>query len=64
MFITTSAFTQHAKDYASGIPTRIIMFDGNRLVPLLFKYRVSVQIERSYDVVDIDKDFFELTNKQ
>lgn len=60
----TNAFNQHAKDYASGIPTRTIMIDGNRLVSLLSKYRVGVQVERSYDVVDIDKDFFELANKQ
>jgi Restriction endonuclease len=24
----------------------------------MIKYRVGVQIERSYDVVDIDEDFF------
>lgn len=64
VFITTSAFTQHAKDYASGIPTRTILIDGNRLVSLMIKYRVGVQIERRYDVVDIDEDFFELANRQ
>ncbi|ASN37931.1 restriction endonuclease [Arthrobacter sp. 7749] len=59
VFITTSAFTQNAKNYASSIPTRTILIDGKRLVSLMIKYRVGVQIERSYDVVDIDEDFFE-----
>lgn len=59
VFITTSAFTQNARDYASGIQTRVILIDGKRLVSLMIKYRVGVQVKQSYDVVDIDEDFFE-----
>lgn len=59
IFITTSTFTQHAKDYAARIPTRPILIDGKRLVSLMIKYRVGVQVKQSYDVVDIDEDFFE-----
>lgn len=59
IFITTSTFTQHAKDYAARIPTRPILIDGKRLVTLMIKYRVGIQIRQSYDVVDIDEDFFE-----
>lgn len=59
VFITTSTFTQNARDYASGIQTRVILIDGKRLVSLMIKYRVGVQVKQSYDVVDIDEDFFE-----
>ncbi|MFI7744176.1 restriction endonuclease [Kocuria rhizosphaericola] len=59
MFITTSAFTQNARDYAQNIQTRVILIDGKRLVSLMIKYRVGVQVRQSYDVVDIDEDFFE-----
>ena len=59
IFITTSTFTQHAKDYASRIPTRPILIDGKRLVTLMIKYRVGVQVRQSYHVVDVDEDFFE-----
>ncbi|MHA7242775.1 restriction endonuclease [Paeniglutamicibacter antarcticus] len=59
VFITTSTFTQNARDYAANIPTRTILIDGKRLVSLMIKYRVGVQVEQSYDVVDIDEDFFE-----
>ena len=59
IFITTSTFTEHAKDYAARIPTRPILIDGKRLVTLMIKYRVGIQIRQTYDVVDIDEDFFE-----
>ena len=59
IFITTSTFTQHAKDYAARIPTRPILIDGKRLVTLMIKYRVGVQVRQTYEVVDIDEDFFE-----
>ena len=59
VFITTSRFTQGAKDYAANIPTRTILIDGTRLVNLMIKYRVGVQVKQSYDVVELDEDFFE-----
>ncbi|XKH57334.1 restriction endonuclease [Citricoccus nitrophenolicus] len=59
VFITTSTFTQYARDYAKGIQTRVILIDGKRLVSLMIKYRVGVHVKQSYDVVDIDEDFFE-----
>lgn len=59
VFITTSTFTQNARDYAKGIQTKVILIDGKRLVSLMIKYRVGVQVRQSYDVVDIDEDFFE-----
>lgn len=59
VFITTSTFTQHARDYASAIQNRIVLIDGKRLVSLMIKYRVGVQVKQTYDVFDIDEDFFE-----
>ncbi|WP_062381218.1 restriction endonuclease [Demequina pelophila] len=59
VFITSSDFTQHARDYARQIPTRIILINGDRLAELMIKYRVGVQVEKRYDVVKVDEDFFE-----
>ncbi|WP_026820607.1 restriction endonuclease [Arthrobacter castelli] len=59
VFITSSAFTASAESYAQSIPTRVILIDGVRLVSLMIKYRVGVQARQSYDVVEIDEDFFE-----
>lgn len=59
VFITTSAFSSGAKQYADGVPSRIILIDAARLVTLMIKYRVGVQVKQSYDVVELDEDFFE-----
>lgn len=59
VFITSSAFTKNALDFAQRIQTRIILIDGTRLADLMIKYRVGVQIKQTYDVVEIDEDFFE-----
>lgn len=59
VFITTSAFTSGARQYAENVPSRIILIDSVRLVTLMIKYRVGVQVKQSYDVVEVDEDFFE-----
>lgn len=59
VFITSSTFTRGAIDYAQMVPTRVILIDGARLAALMIKYRVGVQVQRTYHVVEIDEDFFE-----
>lgn len=59
VFITSSSFTSGAQDYAKAIPTRIILIDGERLADLMIKYRVGIQVKQTYDVVEVDEDFFE-----
>lgn len=59
VFITTSAFTVHATGYANSVQSRVILIDGERLAALMIKYRVGVQVKESYDVVEVDEDFFE-----
>jgi restriction system protein len=59
VFITTSAFTSGACDYVKAVPSRVILIDGARLVGLMIKYRVGVQVKQSYDIVELDEDFFE-----
>ncbi|WP_285042850.1 restriction endonuclease [Plantibacter sp. LMC-P-059a] len=59
VFLTTSAFTPSATTYADAVPSRIILIDGERLVDLMIKYRVGVQVKHVYHTVEIDADFFE-----
>lgn len=59
VFITTSTFTAHAIGYANNVASRVILIDGTRLADLMIKYRVGVQVKESYDVVELDEDFFE-----
>lgn len=58
VFITTSAFSTGAREYANNVPTRIILIDGKRLTSLMIRYGVGVQVRETYKVVEIDEDFF------
>ncbi|WP_309248113.1 restriction endonuclease [Rothia santali] len=58
VFFTTSRFSDGARVYAENVPTRIILIDGKRLADLMIRYGVGVQIKETYEVVEIDEDFF------
>lgn len=58
VFITTSTFSNGAREYANNVPTRIILIDGKRLTSLMIRYGVGVQVRETYEVVEIDEDFF------
>ena len=60
VFITTSSFSNEAKEYAiKNISQRIILIDGQELGKLMVRYGIGVQPKNSYQVVDIDEDFFD-----
>lgn len=59
VFLTTSAFTSGAIDYAQKVPSRIILIDGARLVELMIAYRVGVQEKQQFSAVEVDEDYFE-----
>ena len=59
VFITSGRFSQGARDYASNLPTRIILIDGRRLAGLMIRFGVGVQVKQTVQVVEIDEDFFE-----
>lgn len=59
VFITTSSFTQSAKDTAASPSHSIALIDGAKLASLMIKYRVGVQIKQIYEVFELDEDFFD-----
>lgn len=36
-----------------------MLIDGARLVNLMIKYRVGIQVKLTYDVIEVDEEFFE-----
>lgn len=58
VFLTTSVFTQQARDYAKSAPTRVVLIEGHRLVRLMLQYEVGVQVKNTYTVYSIDEDYF------
>jgi len=58
VFITTSRFSDGAQTYAATVPTRLILIDGGRLTALMIRYGVGVQVRQTYNVIEVDEDFF------
>ena len=59
VFITTSAFTQDAKDSAKNSDVNIILIDGEVLTKLLYNNNLGVITSKTYEIKKIDQDFFD-----
>lgn len=59
VFVTTSTFDDSAIKRVREISQSIILINGNKLVDLMHQYRVGVQVRNTYEVKEIDEDFFE-----
>jgi len=59
IFVTTSKFDEKAQKKAREAHHKIILVDGIKLVELMHRYSVGVQVKSSYEVKVIDNDFFE-----
>lgn len=59
LFITTSHFSDEAREYINRVDTRIVLIDGPRLSELMYDYDLGVTLEHKYDVKKLDSDFFE-----
>jgi restriction system protein len=61
VFLTTSRFSQQARDYAQAIPNmKIILIDGQQLAQLMIEHDVGVSVEKHYIVKKVDSDYFDL----
>lgn len=59
VFVTTSTFDKGAEKKANDAHHTIILIDGQKLVSLMHQYNVGVQIKSTYEVKELDLDFFE-----
>jgi len=59
VFITTSTFDDLAIKKAREAHHSIILIDGPKLVNLMHQYNVGVQVKTTYEIKEIDNDFFE-----
>jgi len=58
IFITTSTFSESAKEYVSRIDSKIVLIDGEQLAKLMIEYGVGVSNIASYEIRDLDLDYF------
>jgi restriction system protein len=59
IFITTSGFTSDAKEYVGRqMATSIVLIDGRELGRLLVQHQVGISTRRTYDVSEVEENFF------
>lgn len=58
IFITTSVFTNEAKEFASKIDSKITLIDGETLSQLMIDYNVGINSIVNYELKRIDSDYF------
>lgn len=58
VFITTSAFSSDAMEFAARIDSKIVLIDGAMLARYMIDNDVGVSAYRSYQVKKIDSDYF------
>lgn len=59
VFVTTSTFDTAAVKKAYDAHHTIILIDGQKLVDLMHEYNVGIQVKTTYEVKELDNDFFE-----
>lgn len=58
VLITTSQFSQDAKDYVSRIEKKIVLIDGEQLAQLMIDHGIGVAEVATYTVKKMDSDYF------
>lgn len=58
VFISTSSYTQEAREYAAQSQYKVVLIDGERLAQLMIEYNLGVSVAAVYEVKRIDSDFF------
>jgi len=59
VFVTTGRFSSGAREFAAGVPMRLVLIDGAQLTKMMVRYNVGVSVRESFDLKQADEDFFE-----
>lgn len=58
VFVTTSTFSSHARDFVKHLSQRVILIDGSQLTDLMIEHNVGVRLSRAIEFKRLDEDFF------
>ena len=58
VFVTTSSFSQGARDYVQRVQQRIVLIDGDRLARLMIRHEVGVRARQTFVLRSVDEDYF------
>lgn len=61
IFITTSAYTGGALEYAGSLNagTNVVLIDGLQLAKYIYDYGLGMQVEQSFEIKKLDSDFWD-----
>jgi restriction system protein len=59
VFITTSRFSNEAREYQPKNESKIVLIDGEQLADLMIDYNLAVTTTHTYEIKRIDHDYFE-----
>jgi restriction system protein len=59
VFITTSDYSKEAIDFVERIDSKIVLIDGKALAKFMVDYNLGVSIKKSYEIKEVDSDYFE-----
>ena len=58
IFITTSSFSDGAREYVATIDTKIVLIDGTELAQLMIDHGIGVTPHQTYEIKRLDSDYF------
>ncbi len=59
IFVTTSAFSNSAKETASKLGARIVLIDGVKLAELMIQHQIGCRVEEVFNISRLDDGYFE-----
>lgn len=59
VFITTSDYSQEARDYVVNLAMNIILINGDELTEFMYKYNIGVVDKNTYVIKGVNEPFFE-----
>ena len=60
IFITTSSFSDGAREYVATIDSKIVLIDGTELAQLMIDHGIGVTPHQTYEIKRLDSDYFEV----
>ncbi len=58
IFITTSQFSDGAREFVASIDSKIVLIDGDQLAQFMMDVGVGVSRELAYEIKKLDSDYF------
>jgi len=59
VLITTSSFSQDARNFVGQIEKKIVLIDGEQLANLMVEHNLGVSTVTTYDIKKVDSDYFD-----